>query len=734
MVSPELSISFKSSAVDYKSTSQEIPGIDRQGHTFSPIVKQANQRLDNAYNSLFFGYRKTVEVFKSIMADQSLNLEEKVSIANKFEQITTNQESKLGWLTQTIDKFVRILFGSTIEEDGHNLIDIVRLQHEQSKTMSSNSQAEVSSTQVSSISPSTIQTSDAFEQQTPISLIFDNDTPDIRPNVPSNFVQQFSNPSIATLAQSPACWGNLSRNQSEDALDNATNKSWLLRTPTSPEPDIQPGSLVRTTKLDQEQFKHETIVEPPSTKSLESIQTDSKGLIPKSRYDRQLHLNLGSGRSAQALTHKATGKDLPTSTVDLRSNNPAELNTEIQQLTHDSRVYIIGHCDKGSSHISSDEHKAVSAKDFADMLAQNPNLKKEDDGKRIKVSVLACYGGKDGLDGQESFSAQLSQELAKRGIPADIMGRTETVGRATNSEAAGTVTYGKRIGSTGRHHHTGDKVAFFTDKNGETKTRTIDYKTVKKEANDAKESQVVEAPVNSETAETNNQIDSHHGKISRDESERLLQNQGDYLVRDSSIKGFEVLSVKSSATKHSHTLFKEEQGGIQPYHVESGSPKKSGSSYSNIEGFIKAQNGQSPVANSQTNTIASPTNPVSSSKEGEVELTKAESEVETPPPINHGKISRPASEHLLQNQGDYLVRDSSVKGFEVLSAKSGAATFKHLLFKEENGGIQPYSMAAGSSSPEKAKSTYSNLEQFAKAAGGNNPILPTSTISGAPAA
>lgn len=194
----------------------------------------------------------------------------------------------------------------------------------------------------------------------------------------------------------------------------------------------------------------------------------------KSRYDKQLHVNLGSGRTADALTHKMqkkpTENQAKITTVDYRTDDGREaLGEELSHLTHDSRLYLIGHCDRGSDTISSDGNTVqMKAQEFAQMIADNDvndNLKKKSpDGKKLKISLVACYAGASGEDGQDSYALQLSKALADKDILAEVVARTDTVIRATNNQAKGKKKYKKIVGEDGRHQQPRDKISIVTTK------------------------------------------------------------------------------------------------------------------------------------------------------------------------------------------------------------------------------------------------------------------------------
>jgi len=185
-----------------------------------------------------------------------------------------------------------------------------------------------------------------------------------------------------------------------------------------------------------------------------------------STYTSQIILNLGSKRSALALTHKAKTRHLESTIIDLRERSP-QFNL-LRNVGANTRIYIVGHCDKDVQQISSDESVTYTAEDFTKLFAQYvPNLPALTVVRPIKISVVACYGGARGK--RDSFSEKLSKLLASKGIRALVHGRTEWVGR-WGDEVKG---YKKLVG--GGHQSKGSKVSFETDPKTSITTRKEVY-------------------------------------------------------------------------------------------------------------------------------------------------------------------------------------------------------------------------------------------------------------------
>lgn len=206
--------------------------------------------------------------------------------------------------------------------------------------------------------------------------------------------------------------------------------------------------LIKLNSLVKESNEHLKIVEKEESSSA------------KKSYDRQLIFNLGTGNSAKGITGKAKKANLPCKMIDLRMNQ-TQLNDEqkkmITDLTHHSRIYIIGHCDRGKSTINSNEQVKVHADEFAQMIAMHaPHLKNSSDSQKLTISLVACYSGQDN-EAEPSFAFRLCEELYKLGIKADVIGRTGRTS-AWNGEEEG---YFKLVDA--RYQQLGDKLKFSID-------------------------------------------------------------------------------------------------------------------------------------------------------------------------------------------------------------------------------------------------------------------------------
>ncbi|WP_068467033.1 SH2 domain-containing protein [Candidatus Protochlamydia phocaeensis] len=186
---------------------------------------------------------------------------------------------------------------------------------------------------------------------------------------------------------------------------------------------------------------------------------------PMGKYDQQLILNLGSGRSGAGLNAKANKQHIPSQMIDLRSNE--DLST-LSKLTPSSRLYIIGHCSPGLDYIESDEGKRVTVDEYVKMLIDHsPELRKGTPQNKVKISIVACYGGVDNGE-QKSFGFRLSQALAKAGIHAEVLARTDYVSRWQGNPE----DYKKFVG--GQYHEEGSKLIFTTE-NGVTSVTPFVY-------------------------------------------------------------------------------------------------------------------------------------------------------------------------------------------------------------------------------------------------------------------
>ncbi|WP_171382456.1 hypothetical protein [Vibrio europaeus] len=248
------------------------------------------------------------------------------------------------------------------------------------------------------------------------------------------------------------------------------------------------------------------------------------------KYDQQFILDSGSGKSAEGIALKAKSSALKTQSVSLKSN-VISIPDNLKGITFNSRVYIVGHCSPGSSSIVSDKGVRITAQDYAKGIAEAiTRSKSEYKGKPLVVSVMACNGGssssvlvnnrKEALelradnsrvdivwpsssgsgygclpkgsttlaqahkisnynpdDLHDSFAEKLTQELSELGIVAEVKGRTNVVGRTSESKLQGirdgVDTFSKKV--NGRHHVEGDKVGFIAQ-GGNINKVVYDYK------------------------------------------------------------------------------------------------------------------------------------------------------------------------------------------------------------------------------------------------------------------
>lgn len=188
---------------------------------------------------------------------------------------------------------------------------------------------------------------------------------------------------------------------------------------------------------------------------------------PKYTYQVQFSLQPAVG---QTLGWKAFYRGIDSSTIylpDVGVNQISIKLAPLKKLDHDSRLYIVGHGSPGCESIFSDNNgKQASPETIAILLSIFASqLKKLDDGKRIKISLVVCNGATK-TDKKESFALQLSQALDRKGIPAEVVGRHGIV-----------ATYHDDLKKTvdDKYHENGSKSSFVTI-NGITTITPIKYK------------------------------------------------------------------------------------------------------------------------------------------------------------------------------------------------------------------------------------------------------------------
>lgn len=162
-------------------------------------------------------------------------------------------------------------------------------------------------------------------------------------------------------------------------------------------------------------------------------------------YDRQLILNLGRRKSeeettAHAMQLRGEKKGIPSTIIDLHDfdvDNPSEeLINALKELTHHSRVYIIGHGSPGGEEISSaDGNNSINYKQICDLLGKySEKLKEQDEKREITISNVICNSAKKGTKQQKSISHKESEYLYKTyRIFSRIYGRDGRVARLKDS-------------------------------------------------------------------------------------------------------------------------------------------------------------------------------------------------------------------------------------------------------------------------------------------------------------
>lgn len=147
------------------------------------------------------------------------------------------------------------------------------------------------------------------------------------------------------------------------------------------------------------------------------------------KYDNQVILNLGRGISQKRLTEKYEKKyGLVSKTIDLK--DPVSSKDDLKNLTHNSRVYLIGHIKKEKElYVLSDsaelnKGKAYSIAQLVDYFKMSNHLvQKDPNGRKLTISLVGCSNKKP----IDSFAASLSQALDAAKIPAIVYERTRNV-------------------------------------------------------------------------------------------------------------------------------------------------------------------------------------------------------------------------------------------------------------------------------------------------------------------
>lgn len=143
--------------------------------------------------------------------------------------------------------------------------------------------------------------------------------------------------------------------------------------------------------------------------------------------DRQVIINLGKGNTADGLTQRAKQLLIPSERYEFLSQVVPQ--NAFNNLKPNSLFYIVGHCDKGRSFISTDgETTSLSIPKLVDFLKTNPHLKHETAQKPLRVSLIACNSA-IATPERKSFAEQLSVALDKENILAEVVGRNGVMNR-----------------------------------------------------------------------------------------------------------------------------------------------------------------------------------------------------------------------------------------------------------------------------------------------------------------
>ncbi|MBS0288198.1 MAG: hypothetical protein JSR17_12940 [Proteobacteria bacterium] len=110
---------------------------------------------------------------------------------------------------------------------------------------------------------------------------------------------------------------------------------------------------------------------------------------------------------------------------------------QVCEISNKSRVYIVGHGSPGGKDITGETADGQQNKwniaELADLIQSQ--YKHDSKSKSLlHVSLVACYGGMNGLLGEPSIAEQLCVELHKRGITAKVTGRMGPVERYAGKE------------------------------------------------------------------------------------------------------------------------------------------------------------------------------------------------------------------------------------------------------------------------------------------------------------
>lgn len=154
----------------------------------------------------------------------------------------------------------------------------------------------------------------------------------------------------------------------------------------------------------------------------------------RSKYDRQVIIDLGSGATAQGLLRKANKPSpaLPTTIIQFQTIDASieAMRNAFLLLTPQSRLHVIGHCSAGNSALSTEQYVYLPVNLLAGLIkAYAPQVCGTT--TPLTISIFACQSAAR-TTSEMSFCERLSILLDLHGIFAKVLGHIPTVQRSSD--------------------------------------------------------------------------------------------------------------------------------------------------------------------------------------------------------------------------------------------------------------------------------------------------------------
>lgn len=138
-------------------------------------------------------------------------------------------------------------------------------------------------------------------------------------------------------------------------------------------------------------------------------------------YDRNLIITLITGMPLTLLTYSCVRYGQKTDVIVLTADDAGHIKSlseedtlKLKKLTGQSRLYVFGHCDKGSDIIADNHKLVIHYTQLAHLIAANVN---HDAIPGLRLAIFGCHAAVSSQPNlNDSFAAKLHHQLAHYGI------------------------------------------------------------------------------------------------------------------------------------------------------------------------------------------------------------------------------------------------------------------------------------------------------------------------------